>query len=114
MPLTANTDGVKAKITAVVGNVDANIVGDVQTVKAGVTARLMPSARYYVPLRLGVFDKTDGFLPNGMTYVDDGKKSYSLGLDKMKEMNTKIVYVEDLTKVDRMRLVKGDYIYLKN
>lgn len=112
MPLIANTDGVKAKIKATVGQVDANIKADVQTVKAGVTGRLLPTSTY-VPLRLDGFPASDGFTANGRLYVDDGKNGYQLGLDTLKQMNTKIVYSEDLNTVDMSKLVKDDYIYLK-
>lgn len=112
MPLIANTDGVKAKIKAAVGQVDANVKADVQTVRAGVTGRLIPTAQF-VPLRLGIFDESDGFTNGGMLYVDDGKNSYRLGLDKVKTMNTKIEHTDDLANVDMTKLVDGDYICLQ-
>lgn len=112
MPLIANTDGVKAKISASVGQVDANVKADVQAVKAGVTGRLLPTMKF-VPLRLDGFSESDGFTVNGRLYVDDGKKGYQLGLDTVKRMNTKIVYSDDLNKVDMSKLVEDDYIYLK-
>lgn len=112
MPLTADVDGVRAKITANVSSVEATVEAQANSVKAGVSGRLIPTAQF-VPLRLGGFDECDGFLRGGMLYVDDGKKGYRLGLDKVKAMNTKIEYTDDLASVDMTKLVKGDYICLK-
>lgn len=112
MPLTADTDGVRANISASVGAAEATVGAQVNSVKAGVSGRLIPTAQF-VPLRLGGFDESDGFTKSGLLYVDDGKKSYRLGLDTLKKMNTKIAYTDDLTSVDMTKLVKGDYICLQ-
>lgn len=112
MPLTADTDGVRANISASVGAAEATVGAQVNAVKAGVSGRLIPSAQF-VPLRLDGFSASDGFTPNGRLYVDDGKKGYQLGLDTLKRMNTKIVYTDDLDTVDVTKLVENDYIYVK-
>lgn len=112
MPLTADTDGVRANISASVGAAEATVGAQVNAVKAGVSGRLIPSAQF-VPLRLDGFYASDGFTPNGRLYVDDGKKGYQLGLDTLKKMNTKIEYTDDLDSVDMTKLVKGDYICLQ-
>ena len=112
MPLTADIDGVRAKITASVSSVEATVEAQANSVKAGVSGRLIPTAQF-VPLRLGGFRESDGFTKNGLLYVDDGKNSYRLGLDTLKKMNTKIAYTDDLANVDMTKLVKGDYICLQ-
>lgn len=112
MPLIAETDGVKAKITASVGSVEASVNAEAKSVKAGVSGRLVPTSQY-VPLRLGNFAETDGFLRGGMTYVDDGKKSFRLSLKSIKDMNTKIVTVDKIGDADFGKLTVGDYIYIK-
>ena len=112
MPLTADIDGVRAKITASVSSVEASVEAQANSVKAGVSGRLIPTAQF-VPLRLGDFRESDGFTKNGLLYVDDGKNSYRLGLDTLKKMNTKISYTDDLASVDMTKLVKGDYICLQ-
>lgn len=112
MPLTADIDGVRAKITASVSSVEATVEAQANSVKAGVSGRLIPTAQF-VPLRLDGFSASDGFTPNGRLYVDDGKKGYQLGLDVLKRMNTKIVYTDDLASIDMTKLVKGDYICLQ-
>lgn len=112
MPLTADIDGVRAKITANVPSVEATVEAQANSVKAGVSGRLIPTAQF-VPLRLDGFSASDGFTPNGRLYVDDGKKGYQLGLDTLKRMNTKIVYTDDLDTVDVTKLVENDYIYVK-
>lgn len=112
MPLTADIDGVRAKITANVSSVEATVEAQANSVKAGVSGRLIPTAQF-VPLRLDGFSASDGFTPNGRLYVDDGKKGYQLGLDTLKRMNTKIVYTDDLATVDVTKLVENDYIYVK-
>lgn len=112
MPLTADIDGVRAKITANVSSVEATVEAQANSVKAGVSGRLIPTAQF-VPLRLDGFSASDGFTPNGRLYVDDGKKGYQLGLDVLKRMNTKIIYTDDLATVDVTKLVENDYIYVK-
>lgn len=113
MSLTAQTEGVKAKITARVGAVEANIKAEAKTVSVGISGRLIPTSQY-VPLRLGSFEETDGFLRGGATYVDDGKKGYRLSLESIKEMNTKIVAVDNASDADYSKLTVGDYVYSKN
>lgn len=113
MSLTAQTEGVKAKITARVGAVEAEVKAEAKTVSASVSGRLIPTSQY-VPLRLGSFEEADGFLRGGMTYVDDGKKGYRLSLQSIKEMNTKIVAVDDVGDADYGKLTVGDYVYSKN
>lgn len=112
MSLTAQTEGVKAKITARVGEVEANVKAEAKTVSAGISGRLIPTSQY-VPLRLSNFNETNGFLRGGMVYVDDGKKSYRLSLESIKDMNTKIVAVDNLEEVDYSKLTVGDYVYSK-
>ena len=50
MPLTADIDGVRAKITASVSSVEATVEAQANSVKAGVSGRLIPTAQF-VPLR---------------------------------------------------------------
>lgn len=113
MSLTAQTDGVKAKITARIGFVEANVKAEAKTVFASVSGRLVPTSQY-VPLRLGSFEETDGFVNNGMVYVDNGSKGFRLSLENIKDMNTKIVAVDDTNDVDYSKLTVGDYVYSKN
>lgn len=110
MSLTADTDGVKASVTARIGSVEAEVGAKLDGVKAGVTGRLTPTMQF-VPLRLGGFQQTDGFLAGGMTYVDDGENSYKLPLSEIKRMNTKIVIAETSDSVDKSKLEVGDFIY---
>lgn len=105
-------DGVKTRIVANVGSVEANLRTQIKNVTAGIAGRLVPSSKY-IPLRLGDLKKTDGFLQGGMTYVDDGKTAYRLSLASIKDMNTKIVTVDDINDVDFDKLSAGDYVYIK-
>lgn len=112
MSLTAQADGVKAKITASIGAVDAEVNATAQSVSASVSGRLVPTSQY-VPLRLGAFEETNGFLRGGSVYVDNGTKSFRLSLESIKEMNTKIVAVDSVGDADYSTLSVDDYVYSK-
>ncbi|GEM_PF-3172628 len=68
----------------------------------------------YVPKRLSEFPETTGFRQRGSIYVDDGENSFRMSLTSVKELNTKIVCVNDANDADMSQLTVGDFIYTKN
>lgn len=71
-----------------------------------------------VPLRLAPFDEmkqpTSMLRDKASIYVDDGSKGYRMSLEEVKQMNTKILSVDNFEDADFSQLSVGDYIYSKN
>ena len=111
MPLIdTHTEGVRAKISAVTTPVEAEVNSTVNGVKSGVSARLIPTTQY-VPLRIGRYEDFPSNRIDGSLYVDDGANSYKISLQRIKDMNTKILCVDNVEEADFNKLSVGDFIY---
>ena len=70
-----------------------------------------------VPQRLSIFsapEKVDApFRLRASVYVDDGDKGYKMSLSDIKNMNTKIIAVDNASEIDADKITAGDYICIK-
>ena len=70
-----------------------------------------------VPQRLSIFsepEKVDApFRLRASVYVDDGDKGYKMSLSDIKNMNTKIIAVDNTSEIDVDKITAGDYICIK-
>lgn len=70
-----------------------------------------------VPQRLSIFsepEKVDApFRLRASVYVDDGDKGYKMSLSDIKNMNTKIIAVDNASEIDVDKITAGDYICIK-
>lgn len=69
----------------------------------------------YVPLRLSIMpsvqDTGTSFRQRASIYVDSNGSSRRMSLQQVKEMNTKILDVDNVDEADMSKLTAGDYIY---
>lgn len=73
----------------------------------------------HVPLRLSVFEEitetpTIELRQKANLYVDVDNESKRISLEQIKNMNTKIVAVNDSSQIDYNKLDIDDYVYIKN
>lgn len=73
----------------------------------------------HVPLRLSVFEEitetpTIELRQKANLYVDVDNESKRISLEQIKDMNTKIVAVNDSSQIDYNKLDIDDYVYIKN
>ena len=81
--------------------------------------RISVTEANHVPLRLSIFEEitetpTIQLRQKANLYVDVDNESKRISLEQIKDMNTKIVAVNDSSQIDYNKLDIDDYVYIKN
>lgn len=88
---------------------DAGLLTADKTVVGGINENYQ-ALQNKVPFRLAGLPATTGFRQGGQVYVDNGTTGFRMEMTALKDLNTKIVVVNEGETADSNKITEGDFV----